>query len=54
MLIDEKLVADTLGICSNDVIFSLVSAIANKNIPEIFRIKSAAQRTSCNPPRISP
>jgi len=46
MLIDEKLVADTLGICSNDVIFSLVSAIANKNIPEIFRIMTDAERSS--------
>ncbi|MBQ5809007.1 MAG: DNA polymerase III subunit gamma/tau [Clostridia bacterium] len=44
--IDEQLVADTLGICGSDVISTLVTAVAQKNVAEIFRIMLDAERSS--------
>ena len=44
--ITDVLVADTLGICGNEVCHELVTAIANKDIPEIFRITTEAERSS--------
>ncbi|MBQ2733638.1 MAG: DNA polymerase III subunit gamma/tau [Clostridia bacterium] len=46
MLIDEQLVADTLGICGSDVVAALVTAVAEKNVSEIFRIMLDAERSS--------
>lgn len=46
MLIDEQLVADTLGICGSEVVAALVTAVAKKNVSEIFRIMLDAERSS--------
>ena len=44
--ITDELVADTLGICGKDVCYSLVRAVAEKNIPEIFRIMTETDSSS--------
>ncbi len=44
--IDEQLVADTLGICGSDIVANLVTAVAHKNVSEIFRIMLDTERSS--------
>lgn len=45
-VIDEKLVADTLGLCGSEILRDLVRAVAEKDIPTIFRIMTEAESGS--------
>jgi len=46
VLVDEALVSDTLGLCGSEVICELVTAVAKRDIPAIFRIMTEAEKSS--------